>query len=455
MATKTGKKVAIVGSGPAGLVCAHLLYHLGHSVTLFEKEDRLGGMMSLAIPAFRLPDDICKSEIDALIPDEIDVRLNQALGLDLDIESLKADYDALILAIGCTDMRSLGIKGEDLSGCRPGLDFVKEAKRGNITGVGERVLVIGGGFTAIDCARIALRLGSKSVAIAIRRTRGDMTVRDEDIEDTLEEGVELLESLSPTLIKERDGELCVSLIRNRIRMDDSDKRVAQHVPGTEISRHVDQVIIAIGQKVDESFFKPDNHRPGSESGKAELDSIYLVGDCAIGPASIIDAVGHAKELVARIDKDLSGEDRHEVRLVLHDALDTPRQRDWDFIERIQMPKLEPAKRSNDLGMEVELGYNDALAAAESRRCYFCDLQYSIRSQDCIYCSRCVEECPQLCIHYSYGGSGSGFAGWIRRNLTSPKGISIDPDPCIRCGICLKVCPVDCIDVRELSLELTS
>jgi len=451
---KTDKKVSIVGSGPAGLVVAHLLHHLGHEVTMYEKESTPGGMLTQAIPIFRLPPEICDEDINAILPANIKTYFNKTLGHDFTLDSLKANNDAVVIAIGCMNSRELAIEGSDLKGCVAGLDFVKQAKQGKIKNTGENILVIGGGFTAIDCARIAKRLGSKNVTMAIRRTIEDMSIAKEDLEDTLEENVKLLQLVSPVKITETDNKLCVTFTENEIVTDKNNrKRTARHIAGTEFSKHYGQVITAIGQVVDSSSFDPASLNSESHSSNNLSSLIYMTGDCATGASSVIDAIGHAKTMASQIDKDLMGEDRNKIKLIWHNDQNTTRKREWDFLKAVAPPKLEVDKRISWADAEVETGYNDALSLAESKRCYLCDLRYSIRSEDCIYCGLCIEECPQQCIEYIYRVKSSGFIGWIRRCLTKPVGIAIDSEPCIRCGLCLNACPVDCIDVTRLSMEV--
>ena len=463
---ETGKRVAVVGAGPAGLAAAYHLRRFGHRVTLFEAREKPGGMLAYGIPAFRLPPQVLEREMAAAlggaIGDGLELRCGVRVGVDVALAELQEAHDAVVLGVGCQGSRKLDVPGATLDGCLDGLAFVVAANAGRAPRIGKRVDVVGGGFTAIDCARLAVRLGAEDVRLVYRRERGDMPLRAEDLDQTLAEGVTLVERRLPTAFEEgtTKGELgAARWARTRVVSGArAGRRVAETVAGSEASRPVDTVIVAIGQRVDEDF-RGDGAAVevvDTATGRTRWDDVFVAGDLALGPTSVVEAIGHATRVARAVDLLLMGRERARLVVRTVPAENTVRERAWDEIPRQHASELPPDLRRTDATAEVETGYPADARAAEARRCYLCHLVYAVDEPRCIFCDKCIEVCPRACIHLTLDGERVDVTGGWKQRLRfwrRPKrGLVIDPGPCIRCGLCVEVCPTSCIDVTRLELS---
>jgi formate dehydrogenase alpha subunit len=397
----TGKSVAVVGAGPAGLTCSYYLAKLGHKVTVFEALPEPGGMMRVGIPEYRLPRDILRGEIREIEAAGVELRLNAR------VESLDSlfeqGYQAIFLAIGAHKEMSLGVDGEDLPGVMGCVEFLRRFNLGEKVDAGERVGVIGGGNVAIDSARAALRLGAKRVTVFYRRTKSEMPAQSEEVEQALEEGVEIIFLVAPSRIFKEDGNLKLELIRMELgEADSSGRRRPVPIEGSEFTAELDTLIAAIGEQPDvPADFRVEvgrgNRLKVNEDLSTSRKSIFAGGDCQSGPALVIDAIAAGRKAARAIDCYLAGKgDITEHLVPAEEAVAWPEE--IPAGERLAtISYLEPQTRINDLA-EVEQGMDWETAVAEARRCLQCHAiaalgERTLREAGCEFCGACVDSCP--------------------------------------------------------------
>jgi len=377
MTPATGKSVAIVGSGPAGLTAAYYLARLGHSVTVFEALPELGGMMRVAIPDYRLPKNILKAEIEEIEDIGVDIKINTRVD---SIDSLLSDnYDAVFVAVGAHQGVRIGVEGEDNPRVVECVNFLRDVSLGKKVKVGDKVAVIGGGNVAIDGARTALRLGAKEVTIIYRRTRAEMPASPEEVEEALAEGVQIYFLVAPLKIISQNGSVEMECTRMELgAMDASGRRRPEPIKGSEFALDFDTIIAAIGQRPD----IPDQFNLALGRGNVvEVDpdtlttsreGVFAGGDAVSGPASVIEAIAAGRQAAISIDKYLGGSGDIDEVLAPPEgevaALDEAEEK-----RRPQMPTLPVKKRLGDFS-QVELGYSDEMAMEEAMRCLRCDLE---------------------------------------------------------------------------------
>ncbi len=380
IAPPTGKRVAIVGSGPAGLTAAYYLAKLGHEVTVFEALPVAGGMMRVGIPSYRLPVEVLDREIKEIENVGVKIKTNSRVeSLD---ELFEQGYSAIFASVGAHRGINMGIEGETTPGIVDGVDFLREVNLGNEVNVGDNVAVVGGGNVAIDASRTALRLGAKEVTIAYRRTRAEMPASEEEIDEALEEGVEIVYLATPTMVTSVDGRLRVEFIRMELgKVDESGRRRPVPVTGSEFTGEYDLMIKAIGQE----SVVPDEYGVAVERGgrikvdpetlAASREGVYAGGDAVSGPASVIEAIAAGRQAAVSIDKYLGGEGNIDEVLIPPEEEVAPIDMDEVEGEKYRPPmKMLPLDERLKGYAQVVLGFEQEKAIEETKRCLRCDLE---------------------------------------------------------------------------------
>lgn len=407
----TGKRVAIIGAGPAGLTAGYYLAKLGHSATIFEALPEPGGMTRYGIPEYRLPKDILRAEIKEITDVGVEIKTNTRM--DSPASLLEQGYDAVFLGIGAQQTMKIGVEGEDSPRVIGGVDFLREVNLGNKVEVGNRVAVIGGGNTAMDSARTALRLGAEEVTIVYRRTRVEMPAGSEEIEEVLHEGIKIYFLAAPSKITSRDGEAHLGCIRMKLGAPDaSGRRRPEPIEGSDFTMCFDTIIAAIGQRpeVPDSFDLPvgrgNTLQVDSDTLVTAKEGIFAGGDTVTGAATVIEAIAAGRRAAASIDKYLGGSGVIDEALAPVEEVPTrvggPRE-----AYRPEIPAIPLDQRLRSFA-GVELGLVEQLAVEEAERCLRCDLaykpvKYQVDTRKCIFCALCVESCPfdALFMGYSY------------------------------------------------------
>jgi NADPH-dependent glutamate synthase beta subunit-like oxidoreductase len=445
----TGKTIAVVGAGVAGLAAARDLVRRGHRVTVYERHDRPGGLLRLGIPPFRLPRAIVDREIQQIEAQGVEIRCGVEIGPGLPLEHLARGHDAVIVAAGAFRPTLPSIPGADLAGVEAGLPFLTAVNERGRTTVGRRVAVIGGGFTAMDCARVALRLGAESVTVYYRRSLAEIVVTPGEREEVEHEGVPFVLQAAPVACLGSAGRVAsIRFVRTKLGAPDaSGRRRPVEIPGSEFDVEADHVLAATGQTPDRSWIPPGTLP----------ENVVLAGDFAQGSSSLIEAIAHAQNVAAEVDARLMGGRRIAEGAFICDGRPHPRTRALDAIPRQTMPAIPVEQRT--LAGEVETGFDAAAARTEADRCYLCHYKYEIDMGRCIYCDQCVEVKPRpACIvrvkRIETAPDGR-LVGWRERDWNLGPGAPahdyfINQADCIRCNACLEVCPVRCIDVQKVS-----
>ncbi|WP_372593400.1 NAD(P)-binding protein [Actinotalea sp.] len=496
VAEPTGKRLAIVGAGPSGLSAAFYSALAGHDVTVFERRSHAGGMMRYGIPEYRLPKTTLDEEIGIIQSMGVEIVTRKALGTHINLEDLKRDFDAVYLAIGSWQPSPLRIDGENLEGVWLGIQYLEQVTKGIEIPLGDRVLVIGGGNTAIDCARTALRNGARRVSLVYRRTREEMPAQAFEVDGALDEGVEMIFLASPERITAEGGTKQLHCMRMELgEPDRSGRRRPLPVEGSDFVLEADTIIGAIGQSTDTGFLYNDLPVRLNTWGDIDVDGftmqsseskIFAGGDCVTGPATVIQAVAAGRRAAMAIDefmvKGYVRPSREDYSCSRGSLEDLPRA-EFEHIPhlaRATMPELEPVERV--LGFaEVETGLTEAQARAEAARCLECgcskqnscalreeatehqvvfsaplhvrpyspivrDHPFIVRDDNkCISCGRCVAACAEI--------EGPGVLAFQFENgqmrVGTHNGQPLGLTDCVSCGQCVRACPTGALDyVRE-------
>lgn len=495
VAESTGKRIAVVGAGPSGLATAYYSAIAGHAVTVFEKQDHAGGMMRYGIPEYRLPKATLDAEIGLMEAMGVQIVTGKALGTHLSLEDLRRDFDAVYLAIGSWRATPLRIDGEHLEGVELGIDYLRHVTKGANVDLGETVVVIGGGNTAIDCARTALRKGAKNVKLVYRRTRDEMPAEPFEVEEALHEGIEMIFLTAPTRITMVEGRKQLHCVRMELgEPDRSGRRRPVIVEGSDFVIGADYIVGAIGQTTDTGFLYNDLPVRLNKWGDIDIDghtsqssemNIFAGGDCVTGPATVIQAVAAGRRAARAIDEFVtrgyvrpSSEDYACSRGTLED-LPQAEFADFPNLARERMNALSVDERIHSF-VEVEKGLTEDQARAEAARCLQCgcskqnhcalrneasdhgvqfatplhirpytpiveDHPFIIRDNNkCISCGRCVAACAEI--------EGVGVLAYQfhegRLTVGTHNGEPLNMTDCVSCGQCVRACPCGALDYKR-------
>ena len=437
IAPDTGKKVAVIGGGPAGLTAAYFLRRFGHSVTIFESMPKLGGMLRYGIPEYRLPKAVLDQEIAAIADMGVEMKANFRVGKDATFEEITSQYDATVVAIGAWKSMGVGCPGEDLEGVWGGIHLLREIALGNHPNIGEKVCVVGGGNTAMDACRSAVRLGAKEVSIIYRRTLDEMPAEKIEIHEAMEEGVTFRFLRNPAEILGENGK--VKAVKLQVmelgEPDASGRRSPVPVEGKFEMLEVDSVIAAIGQKVLLAGFEDlELNRRGiiaadESTFRTNLEGVFAVGDATNRGAGIaIAAIGEANKAAAVVDSYLRGETvpyckpYYSERTVTADMLAAHEKK-----ARAQMACKSPEVRVKDFE-EMNLGFTEKQAIAEAKRCLECGCHD-------------YYDCALIKHANRYPIDPKRFEGSKRMTDSEKKLVVIERNEgkCILCGLCVRVC----------------
>lgn len=462
----TGKRVAVIGAGAAGLAAARELALWGHAPVVYEKHAQPGGLMTQGIPPFRLPREVVEREIAQIVASGVEIRCNMNVGVEPVLTDLLAEYDAVIMATGTHKLVMPDVPGIELEGVRHGLAFLKEINTGGTVRIGKRVLVIGGGFTAVDCARTAQRLGAGDVSVYYRRSEKEMYITGHELNDMRKEGIAFHTMTALTGLVGREGRVsAVQLTRTMLgEPDESGRRSPVPISGSEFEVEADTVLLGTGQAPDMSWldqaladeWAADGEMTAGADPRTSIEQLFVTGDFAQGALSLIDAIGHAKICARAVDTYLMGEPRFADVAWIEDGRSTGRTRAMDMIPRVPMPALPLEQRGGT--DEVETGYTPEDSVTEAQRCYLCHFKYEIDNDICIYCDRClkvkpVEKCIVKVSALTHDAEGRILGYTPSTSARDYNLLFIDQNECIRCGACADVCPVDCISLQKVSFKM--
>src|SRR5262245_48984447 len=483
-AVKNGKRIALIGGGPASLTVARDLAPLGYTCVVFDQDPQSGGMMRSQIPKFRLPDSVIDEECGYIL----DLGVEFVGGKRID--SLKAllaeNWDAVFVGCGAPRGRDLDIPGRKAAAANIhiGIDWLSNVSFGHIHKIGKRVIVLGGGNTAMDCCRSSRRPGGEDVKVVVRSGFEEMKASPWEKEDAMHEGIPIFNYLVPKEFAHENGRLTGVLFEKAHAVRD-DKGRRQLLPTGEPDQHFpcDDVLVAVGQEnafpwierdVGIDFDRWDMPKIDPKTMRSTHPKVFFGGDSAFGPKNIIWAVAHGHEAAVSIDKMLNGEDIEDRPAPAVEMISQKMGiHEWSYDNEIaldrryRVPLRDKVVALRDIKAEVELGFDPQLALSEAGRCLNCDIQTVFAPQLCIECDACVDICPMDCITFTENGEEAA----LRARLTAPaknltqdlyvgNGLKTgcvmvkDEDVCLHCGLCAERCPTGAWDMQKFLLDMT-
>jgi len=476
---KNGKRVALIGAGPASLTVARDLMPLGYEIDLFDEQSQGGGFMRSQLPSFRLPESVLATEVNYILD------MGVATHFKYRVESLKAvlsqGYDAIFVGTGAPrgrDLPDLPGRKEGDAWIHVGIDWLAGVVFGHVRSIGKRVLVLGGGNTAMDCCRTARRLGGEAVSVVVRSPRDEMKASPWEIEEAVHEDVPILDNHVPLAFVIEAGRL-VGMHFDRVEAvyDEGGKRQLRSTGEEPVFIACDEVLLAVGQLNAYPFIEADAGIDFTPKGLPELDplslqsthpQVFFGGDAAFGPRNIITAVAHGHEAAISIHLLCQGRSLHErpapqvslagQKMGVHDWLYHNQVSETD---RQAVPMLAKAKTLKDRLLEVELGFDSQVGQAESLRCLNCDVQTVFHADLCIECDGCVDACPESCINFVDNTTEEALRSRLKapaRNLEQSLYVSgplptgrvmvKDENVCLHCGICAERCPTSAWEMQK-------
>ena len=483
-ARKNGKRVALVGAGPASLTVARDLAPLGYQCVVFDGDPKAGGMIRTQIPKFRLPDSVIDEECGYILDLGVEFRGGTR------IDSLKAllaeDWDAVFVGSGAPRGRDLDIPGrqEAAKNIHIGIDWLNSVSFGHTTKIGKRVVVLGGGNTAMDCCRSARRLGGDKVDVVVRSGFEEMKASPWEKEDAMHEGIPIHNYLVPKEFTHDNGKL-TGITFEQVKAEYDAKGRRKLVPSGEPDQHFpcDDVLVAVGQENAFPWIERDSGIEFNDWGLPKLDEktfqsthpkVFFGGDSAFGPKNIIWAVAHGHEAAVSIDKMLNGEDIADRPAPAVELISQKMGiHEWSYDNEIELdkrykvPHRDTVVALKDIKAEVELGYDVQLALKEAGRCLNCDVQTVFAAPLCIECDACVDICPMDCITFTPNGEEADLRSrlnapsphltqdlYVQDGLKTGRVMVKDEDVCLHCSLCAERCPTGAWDMQKFMLDMT-
>jgi formate dehydrogenase beta subunit len=483
-AHKNGKRIALVGGGPASLTVARDLAPLGYTCVVFDGDPKSGGMIRTQIPRFRLPESVIDEECGYILDLGVEFHGNHR------IDSLKAllaeDFDAIFVGSGAPRGRDLDIPGrkEAVKNIHIGIDWLSSVSFGHINKIGRRVVVLGGGNTAMDCCRSSRRLGGEEVTVVVRSGFEEMKASPWEKEDAMHEGIPILNYLVPKEFTHDNGRL-TGVLFEKVKAEYDAKGRRTLKPSGEPDQHIpcDDVLVAVGQEnsfpwierdIGIEFDKWDMPKVDPRTMRSTHPKVFFGGDAAFGPKNIIWAVAHGHEAALSIEMMLNGED---IDLRPAPAVDIVSQKmgihEWSYDneispdKRLRVPLRDKVVALKDIKAEVELGFDAQLALKEADRCLNCDIQTVFTPSLCIECDACVDICPMDCISFTPDGEEAELRTRLQapaKNLTQDiyvadglktgRIMAKDEDVCLHCGLCAERCPTGAWDMKKYLIDMT-
>ncbi|MBL8808394.1 MAG: FAD-dependent oxidoreductase [Rhodospirillales bacterium] len=483
-APRNGKRVAVIGAGPASLTVARDLLATGYHVTIFEQDPFAGGMIRTQIPRFRLPESVIDEEVGYILALEPELRLGKR------VDSLKAvldeGFDAVFVGCGAPRGRELDVPGrqEAAANIHIGIEWLASVSFGHTTSVGKRVIVLGGGNTAMDCCRSSRRLGGAEVTVVVRSGFEEMKASPWEKEDAMHEGIPIRNFLVPKEVLHDKGKLTgMRFTKVKPEFDAKGRRNLVPTGEADVDIPCDDVLVAIGQENSFPWIERDIGLEFDKWGMPVVDpktmrstnpKVFFGGDAAFGPKNIIWAVAHGHEAAVSIDRMCHGLDPAQ-RPAPGTSLVSQKMgiHEWSYDndiaadKRHKVPQRDPEETLKDIRVEVELGYDDMLAYKEAERCLNCDVQTVFSAKLCIECDACVDICPMDCITFTADAPEDELRAnlmapaknasqdiYVANGLKTGRIMAKDEDVCLHCGLCAERCPTGAWDMRKFLLEMT-
>ena len=484
VAPSNGKRIACVGAGPASLTVARDLVPLGYEVTVFEGEAKAGGFMRTQIPHFRLPESVIDEETGYIL--DLGVKFKNNQRVDSMKELMTQGYDAVFVGCGAPRGRVLDLPGHKQAeaGIHIGIDWLASVSFGHVTSVGPRVIVLGGGNTAMDCCRSARRLGGSDVKVIVRSGFDEMKASPWEKEDAQHEGIPIINFHVPKSFNHKDGKLTgmtfevVSAV-----YDDKGRRTLVPTGEPDVVFECDTVLVAVGQENAFPWIERDTGIEfdkwglpvlGKDTFQSSVPRVFFGGDAAYGPKNIITAVAHGHEAAVSIDRFLNGE-AVEVRPAPRTNLMSQKMgiHEWSYHNDVSVDKrfVVPWAKAEvalaSIRVEVELGFDAATAFKEASRCLNCDVQTVFNRDTCIECDACVDICPMDCITFTSNGDEADLRTrlkapahhtaqdlYVSSELKTGRVMVKDEDVCLHCGLCAERCPTGAWDMQKFLLNTT-